>query len=175
MKALALFTALMGTVLFTSCSSGNNFTTGVVDFGIVVSDLDKSVKFYESIGFVKFGEFDVPKEVTGDAGLLDYKPLTIKVMTLNGDAADTKVKLMESKSAKAAPNSFTDSTLGMSYTTIFVKDAGKTLAMLKEKGIKVLNKGPVDLTPVGFDPNYLIVIRDPDGNLIEFVGPILTK
>ena len=96
-------------------------------------------------------------------------------MTLNGAASDTKVKLMTSKTAKAAPNEFTDSSLGISYITIFVKDAGKTLAMLKENKIKILAKGPVDLTPVGFAPNYLIVIRDPDGNLIEFVGPILSK
>ena len=89
--------------------------------------------------------------------------------------ADTKLKLIASRTAKTTTNAFIDSSLGISYITLFVKDAGLTLANLKKHNIKVTAKGPVDLTPVGFQPNFLIVIQDPDGNFIEFVGPILTK
>jgi catechol 2,3-dioxygenase-like lactoylglutathione lyase family enzyme len=36
-----------------------------------------------------------------------------------------------------------------------------------------MDSRPVDLTPVGFTGVFLILIRDPDGNIIEFVGPKL--
>lgn len=175
MKKTIPLMLLLATLFLASCASKSNYATGTIDMGVVVKDVDASIKFYEKLGFTKFGEFNVPKEVAGDAGLLNYKAANIKVMTLNGDAADTKLKLIASRTAKTTANAFIDSSLGISYITLFVKDAGLTLANLKKHNIKVTAKGPVDLTPVGFQPNFLIVIQDPDGNFIEFVGPILTK
>ena len=48
----------------------------------------------------------------------------------------------------------------------------KVVEKVKMNKIKILAKGPVDLTPVGFAPNFLLCIKDPDGNYIEFVGPM---
>ena len=160
--------------LFTSCSSNSNFASGTIDFGIVVSNVEKSVAFYKSLGFKESPSFSVPKQVTGDAGLLDYKSAKIFVMSLNGAATDTKVKLMqlEGKHNKQ-DQTYIDSTYGVSYQTIFVKDLSPVITALKNNNIPILAKGPVDLTPVGFAPNFLLCVKDPDGNIIEFVGPKL--
>ncbi len=56
---------------------------------------------------------------------------------------------------------------------MFVKDINATVKMLKKNDITIMAKGPVDLTGAGFTDVFLILIRDPDGNIIEFVGPKL--
>ena len=172
MKTIIAGISILAIFILTSCSSSSNFTTGTIDYGIVVSDINKSVSFYESIGFVEAATFEVPKEVTGDAGLLDYKKAKIHVMKLSGLEEGTSVKLMQlSGQHKKQDQTYIDSSYGMSYQTIFVKDMSPVLQKLKENNIKVMAKGPVDLTPVGYAPNFLVCIRDPDGNIIEFVGP----
>ncbi len=172
MKIIFTSVSILAVLLLTSCSSSSNFANGTIDYGIVVADIEQSVKFYKAIGFTEAATFEVPKEVTGDAGLLDYKKAKIHVMKLNGLEKGTSVKLMQlNGSHKKQDQSYIDSTYGMSYQTIFVKDMTPILKTLKEKNIKVMAKGPVDLTPVGFAPNFLTCVRDPDGNIIEFVGP----
>jgi len=152
----------------------SNFSTGVIDYGIIVRDIDKSVEFYKSIGFVELTTFGVPADITGDAGLTNYKELKVVMMSASGDEADTKVKLMELPGKhKKQDQTFIDSTYGMSYQTLFVKDISATVKTLKENDIDIMAKGPVDLTGAGFTDVYLLLIRDPDGNIIEFVGPKL--
>lgn len=166
--------ALIALTFLTSCSSSGNFATGTIDYGIVVRDAQKSIAFYKAIGFKELPSFSVPKEVTGSAGLLDYKDAKIYVMSLNGAATDTKVKLMQLPGSHKMPDqTFIDSTYGVSYHTIFVRDLKIVIDSLKANNIKILAKGPVDLTSVGFAPNFLLSVKDPDGNFIEFVGPIL--
>ena len=172
MKLMLSSVSLLAVLFLTSCASSSNFASGTIDYGIVVADIDKSVKFYKSLGFVEAATFEVPKEVTGDAGLLDYKKVKIHVMKLAGHEKATSVKLMQvSGSHKKQDQAYIDSTYGMSYQTIFVKDMNPVLKSLEQNNIKIMAKGPVDLTPVGFAPNYLTCVRDPDGNIIEFVGP----
>lgn len=172
MKVLFTSACILAALFLSSCSSTSKFANGTIDYGIVVVDIEKSVKFYKAIGFIEATTFEVPKEVTGDAGLLDYKKAKIHVMKLSGMEKSTSVKLMQlSGSHKSQDQSYIDSTYGLSYQTIFVKDMTAVLKTLKENNIKILAKGPVDLTPVGFAPNYLTCVRDPDGNIIEFVGP----
>lgn len=175
MKFFFSSVSLLVILLLTSCSTKSNFATGNVDYGIVVSDINKSVNFYKILGFTEAATFEVPKEVTGDAGLLDYQKVKIHVMKLNGfEDNGTSVKLMQTKgSHKKQDQAYIDSSYGMSYQTIFVKDMNVILSILKENNIKILAKGPVDLTSVGFAPNFLTCVRDPDGNIIEFVGPKL--
>ena len=173
MKLIFSSLGIMAALLLTSCSSSSNFAKSTIDYGIVVSDVQASVKFYKSIGFTEAATFEVPKEVTGDAGLLNYKKVKIHVMKLGAEDTATSVKLMQTGGThKKQDQTYIDSSYGMSYQTIFVKDMTPVLKTVKENNIKVLAKGPVDLTPVGFAPNYLVCVRDPDGNVIEFVGPM---
>lgn len=62
--------------------------------------------------------------------------------------------------------------MGYSYITIEVKNLKKTLAHAKKHGVTPIAKGPVQL-PEGFPQHlYLAVVRDPDGNPIELIGPL---
>ena len=154
---------------------GGEFIEPTIDIGCVVSDIDSSVKFYtEAIGFKVAGGFKVPSDFAESSGLTNGKELDIKVLTLGGAEGEeaTKLKLMQVKgSGGKADQSHIDSTLGFSYITIFVKDTDKAMARLKRAGVKPIAKGPVTL-PKNLDPSLsLTIVRDPDGNFVELVGP----
>ena len=153
----------------------SEFIEPTIDLGCVVSDLEASIKFYtEAIGFKVVGKFNVPKGFAKDSGLTDSKTLDIKVLTLGGHNGEdaTKLKLMQIKKSGGKANlNYIDSTLGFSYITIFVNDTDKALTRLKKAGIKPIAKGPVTL-PENLDPSLaLTIVRDPDGNFVELVGP----
>ena len=160
---------------FADDNKTSQFIKPTIDIGCVVSDLDRSIKFYtDAIGFKVAGEFSVPGDFAKDSGLTNSKELNIKILTLGGsDGEDaTKLKLMQVKGSGGKANHKTiDSTLGLSYITIFIEDTNKALAKLKEAGVKPIAKGPVTL-PDNLDPSLaLTIVRDPDGNFVELVGP----
>jgi lactoylglutathione lyase len=152
----------------------SEFARSTIDLGMLVSQLDKSVKFYtEAIGFTEAPGFKVPADFCADAGLTDRQPLTIRVLTLGDGESATKLKLMEVPGVpnKKTDNAFIHSQLGYRYLTIFVADADAAFARLKKAGVKPLGRGPIAL-PAGLPEGMaLMVVRDPDGNLVELLGP----
>ncbi|EDL61318.1 VOC family protein [Gimesia maris] len=150
------------------------FAKSTVDFGIVVSDIDKSLAFYKDVLGLKTREpFEVTPQMGVDSGLSDNLPFKVYPLVLENDSTATNVKLMQFKDtpAKKVDNSFIHSSLGVSYLTIYVKDTTAALARAKAFGVEPVAKGPIAL-PEGFPKGiYLTLLRDPDGNLIELVGP----
>ena len=146
------------------------FTRGAIDFGIVCSDVKKSVAFYKDVvGMMEIEGFDVPASLGADAGLVDSHPLHVHVLVTQESSDATRLKLMQIEKApgKKVDHEFIHSSLGMSYSTIWVTDIDTSLARAAAASVKPLAKGPVAL-PNGM---FLAVIRDPDGNLVELVGP----
>lgn len=157
--------------------SDSEFASPTIDLGCVVSDIDASVKFYtEAIGFQAAGGFQVDAEFATDVGLTDGKMLDIKILTLDTGEGATKLKLMQVKGgSKKADHSHINTTLGFSYITVAVKSSDKALARLKKAGVKPIAKGPLAL-PKNLNPAIaLTIVRDPDGNFVELVGPRPTK
>jgi catechol 2,3-dioxygenase-like lactoylglutathione lyase family enzyme len=150
------------------------FARNTIDLGVVVSDVARSAKFYaEAIGFSEVPGFSVPADFCANAGLTDHQKLDIRVLVLGDEPSATRLKLMEvpGTASKKSDNDFIHSQLGYRYLTIYVSDAKAALARLTKAGVKPLAKGPVPL-PEGFPPGMtLAVVRDPDGNLIELIGP----
>ncbi|WP_166821477.1 VOC family protein [Thalassoroseus pseudoceratinae] len=149
------------------------FSNPRVDFGIVVSDIDKALKFYkEALGLNERKGFEASAEMCEKAGLTDSLPLKIHVLQLGDGDAATRVKLMQTKTSpgKRADNRFINSTYGVSYLTMYVKDIDAALARAKKHDVKPIAKGPVDLAGDGTGA-FLAIVRDPDGNMIELVGP----
>ena len=150
------------------------FPRTTIDLGCVVSDLDASVRFYtEGIGFREVKGFDVPADLARDAGLTDSKPLSIRVLVLGAGDGATKLKLMQV--AGAAPRTgdtdFIHSHTGFRYLTIVVADTDAALTRLAKLGVKPLAKSPVAL-PADLAPGmHLTCVRDPDGNIVELIGP----
>lgn len=152
------------------------FSRATIDLGVVVGDIDKAVEFYTTaIGFKENPGFGVPGPFSADAGLTDGAPLDIKVLTLGDDASATKIKLMQVKGTKKpaakSDNQYIHSQLGFSYLTIYVTDMNASVARLEKAGVKPIAKTPIAIPADIADGMYLTIIRDPDGNLIELVGP----
>jgi uncharacterized protein (TIGR03067 family) len=153
----------------------SEFSRGTIDLGMVTSNVARSVKFYtEAIGFQEIQGFSVDAQLCADAGLTDHKSLDIRVLVLEDNPAATRLKLMSlpGVESKTSDNAFIHSQLGFRYLTIYVSDGNAALERLKRAGVKPLVKGPVKL-PEALGPGMtLSVVRDPDGNLVELIGPM---
>jgi catechol 2,3-dioxygenase-like lactoylglutathione lyase family enzyme len=150
------------------------FSSQTIDLGVVVADAGKSAKFYtEAIGFKEVNPFDVPGDFAKESGLNDGAALKIRVLTLGDEKTATKLKLVQSAGAKGWKNNneFIDSEFGFRYITIFVNDTTAALERLSKAGVKPIAKGPVEL-PKGLPQGvFLTCVKDPDGNMVELVGP----
>lgn len=171
---IAMLPALCAWGIALDTPPGEVFAHDTIQVGIVVSDLGASAQWYTQVlGFTEEDGFEVPAQFCLDAGLTDNQPLAVRVFTtdaLNDDA--TRVKLMElpDVESKRSDNSFIHSQLGLSYLTLGVADLSASLERLHAAGGKVLAKGPVQLGERP-DSDWLALVRDPDGNLIELIGP----
>jgi len=172
--ALCGFCFAVGVFANQQAGSESQFASEVIDIGMVVSDIDKSLKFYKDVlGFEETTGFKVPGDFAADAGLANKLPLDVHVLVLNQGEKATKLKLMSFPSNPGArvDNTFIHSSYGIRYLTLFVKDLNASVARAEKAGGKLIAKCPVPL-PEGFPKGVgLANYRDPDGNLVELVGP----
>jgi catechol 2,3-dioxygenase-like lactoylglutathione lyase family enzyme len=173
MHRLAL-AALLCSTLPVMAAEPAAFPRTTIDLGCVVTDLDASVRFYtEGIGFRELPGFSVEGPLAADAGLTDAKSLAIRVLVLGEGDSATKLKLMQVADATPRPgdNEFIHSHTGFRYLTIMVADTDAALARLAKLGVKPLAKSPVALPDHLAKGMHLTCVRDPDGNLVELIGP----
>jgi lactoylglutathione lyase len=152
----------------------SNFPRTTIDLGCVVTDLDRSVRFYtEGIGFREVPGFEVPAPLAADAGLTDSKPLSIRVLVLGDDDTATKLKLLQvaDTAPRTGDTEFIHTRAGFRYLTIMVADTDTVLRRLAALGVEPIARTPVGL-PDSLAPGlHLSCVRDPDGNLVELIGP----
>jgi catechol 2,3-dioxygenase-like lactoylglutathione lyase family enzyme len=149
------------------------FTSTTIDLGVVVSDVEKSVTFYKALGFTEIEGFDVPSDFATDVGLTDEQPFHVHVLVLGEGDTATKLKLIQFEKSPGSQidNGYIHSSLGFRYLTIWVADTSAALARVKAAGAQPVAKGPVPL-PAGFPEGvFLTCVKDPDGNMVELVGP----
>jgi lactoylglutathione lyase len=147
------------------------FTKGVIDIGIVVSDAERTAQFLtNAIGFTEVKGFSVTPELGKKIGLVDGHPVEVRVfrLTEGGQATSIKVLSFPKAGGKKADQAFIHSTLGMRYLTLYVNDMSRALERLKAAKVKPLGETPLDLG----GGNYITVVRDPDDNFIELIGPM---
>ena len=174
-KLTALIVLCLATSIFLvgAASTGGakvEFARTTIDVGIVVSNVEKAAKFYKNaLGFTEVPGFDVSTEMGGNSGLSNYQAFQVRVLVLGDEESATKIKIMEFPKApgKKVDNKFIHSSLGFSYLTIFVTDTTAAVERAKKAGVMPV-KEPYQL---GQGNNYLTLVRDPDGNIIELVGP----
>ena len=155
-------------------SKPGDFASTTIDFGIVCSDIERSVDFYtQAVGMTELDGFDVDATLAQNVGLTDNQAFRVHVLVLGKGDNATKMKLMEFKKApgRKANQDFIHSTLGMRYTTLAVKDITAANLRMIAYGSMPLSKGLTEI-PNG---RFLGVYRDPDGNFVELVGPKAKK
>ena len=168
----------LGGLLFAAmpCAAAEptDFPRTTIDLGCVVSDLEKSVRFYtEGIGFKEVKGFQLSADFATDAGLTNAKPLNVRVLVLGEGDAATKLKLMQVEGTAPRPgdNEFVHSHTGFRYLTIVVADTDAALARLAKLGVKPITKSPLRIPESIAKGMSLTCVRDPDGNLVELLGP----
>lgn len=174
-NVIALMVLCMAACIFLTGASGTDrakseFASTTINLGIVVSDVEKAAQFYKNaLGFIEVPGFDVSKELAGDSGLANYHAFSVRVLTLGNEKSATRIKIMEFPKApgKKVDNQFIHSSLGFSYLTISVSDTTATVERAKKAGVYPV-KEPYQL---GGGNSYLTLIKDPDGNIIELIGP----
>jgi len=146
------------------------FARTTIDLGVVVSDVAKAAHFYGNVlGFTEAGGFSVSGEMAGACGLTDSLPFKVRVFVLDKEPTATRLKIMEipGSASKRVDNTTIGSTLGFSYLTVRVSDLSGMLDRLKTH-----QAGPVKKPYQLGGNNYLALVKDPDGNIIELIGPM---
>ena len=151
-----------------SSSAQNNFAKSAISIGVVVEDLDKSLEFYlDVVGMVKVREFSVDSEKAKQLGLSNGEGFQVKVLKLENSEEATEWKLMSfNKKTSHKNKNYVPDENGIRYVTIFVKSMAPVLERIKKNKVKMLGE-----TPTMLDENrQFVLIKDPDGNFIEFIG-----
>lgn len=151
--------------------ASSEFSKGVIDIGIVVSDAARTAQFLtNAIGFTEVKGFSVTPEIGRKIGLVDGHPVEVRVFKLAEGEQATSIKVLSFPKAggKKADQAFIHSTLGMRYVTIYVSDMSRALERLKAAKVKTLGETPLDLG----GGTYITVVQDPDDNFFELIGPM---
>ena len=171
---LTLAAFALGSFANQKADSPAKFSTNTIDLGMACSNIDKSLKFYKDVlGFTEAPGFKVPGQYSEDAGLANKHELDVHVLVLGQGDGATKLKLMQFKTAPGAQvdNTFVHSSYGFRYLTLFVSNLNASVEHANKNGGKLVGKTPLPL-PEGFPGGLgLAIYRDPDGNMVELVGP----
>jgi catechol 2,3-dioxygenase-like lactoylglutathione lyase family enzyme len=170
---IALVAALMlaGPPLCRAADSSGEFSKGVIDFGLVAQNADRTAAFLtNAIGFTEVKGFSVTPEQGKRIGLVDGHAVDVRVFTLTDGDMATRLKLLSFPKAggKQPDQKFIHSTLGFRYLTLYVKDMNRAVARLKAAKVTFEGETPLELG----NGNYIAVVRDPDGNFFELIGPM---
>lgn len=178
MKVL-FFTLSFLIILTNSQGNSSNFPNQTIDLGLVVSDIEKSLYFYKNvIGFQEKEGFKVAGKFPKLVGLTDGANLEIHVLKLGDEKTATKLKLMQvnaKKKTQILDQSYIHTVTGFSYLTIFVNDVEQVIKNAKKHGYKPHAQSPQILPPGLPQDVCLLMLKDPDGNFVEIVGPITEK
>ena len=154
----------------TQAEANEAFSSETIHVGVVVSDLEASLRFYqEVIGMQRVSGFEVGGDLARRLGLTDGLTLTVEVLQLGTGDTATQWKLM-SFGDRAAPqeNAFIDNHTGMQYITLFVNNLSDAIARLETHGVAMLGETPTQLP----DGRHFVLVQDPDGTFIELIGPM---
>jgi predicted enzyme related to lactoylglutathione lyase len=129
--------------------------------GLVVSDLERSKRFYEQVlGFCAWYDDAVADEAA--AKLLGLKPpLGVQVSYLVLDGFVLELMQYSAPGAQAAWRQRTMNEPGLTHLSVSVDDIGATARRAVEHGGEIIEDS---------DLGIALLIRDPDGQLLELLS-----
>ncbi len=145
------------------------YSQGRIDIGLVVSDLEQSVAFYENaLGMQRAYSFNVDSAFARRSGLTAGAPLHAVALKLTTDDDAPVLKLVRTGEPDTYRPHFINEQSGVRYLTVFVTALEPVLERLKQHNVPVLGDGPVQLS----DGQSFALVQDPDGVFVELIGPM---
>jgi catechol 2,3-dioxygenase-like lactoylglutathione lyase family enzyme len=170
MRTTTIAAGLLALLAGPSIAAESAFTEKAIHIGVVVKDLDASVRFYtEVIGMKKTGGFEVDAAMGASTGLTDGLPFSVTVLKLQDAPDAAQFKLMSFEKDAATPKSaHIEDALGMQYITLMVADLSPFITRIEAAGVPLLGDTPI---PLGDGGDHFVLVQDPDGTFIELIGP----
>jgi len=141
---------------------------------INVTDMDRSIAFYELIGFKLINRWAPDRTIMHDtARMYNEAPnedLEAALLRLGGDVASTCLDLCQWRTRPAwgsAPEQ--TNRVGMCRLTIAVDDPGGVVARLGKAGYEPIGENVKMSLWEGRPPASLVAFRDPDGVFVQVV------
>jgi catechol 2,3-dioxygenase-like lactoylglutathione lyase family enzyme len=136
----------------------------VVHININVTDIDRSLEFYQKVGFVVMHVFG-GNEAGGDGTESNMRGV---VLSLSDDPrASTKIELLQWIDPPAAPQpERVDGQAGVARIAIRTKNLLSYCEELRARGIEFLHE-PQEIDIVG--AKRFVLFKDPDGTILELI------
>ena len=137
-------------------------TKDSIDIGIVVKDLSVAENFYgDVLGFPVVREVDISADVARQAGCASG-PFRFKAF----QAGEVQLKIVQAESDPPAGTGKVDAATGVRYLTFSVESVEEAYDAVKAAGAAM--QGEISEVVPG---RFIFFFSDPDGNLLECVGP----
>ena len=144
--------------------------TGLVHVNINCSDFDRSLRFYELLGFQKV--IDVPpKNPLEVAAAVGMPPYTVKgaLLILQNSKTPLMIDLLEwqepTDNRPPYPNLYH---LGIARVALSTNDLDSDVAFLKSEGVEFLSN-PATVKIENQPETRFVCFKDPDGTILELV------
>jgi len=137
-------------------------TKNSIDIGIVVKDLERAARFYgETLGLPVVREVEITEEKARKSGCAAGR-FRFKAF----QAGDVQLKVVQADAAPPTGGGKVDRATGFRYITFSVESVEETCKALRAAGVQL--EGEITEVVPG---RFIIFFQDPDGNLLECVGP----
>ena len=141
---------------------------GIYHVNINVSSLERSIAFYELLGFKVLHTFNEVGTPSLDRGLgLAYTNTRAAFMGLGNSPYETVLDVVEWNEPKTKVRDIELSEIGMPRLCLRVKGLDQEMARLSQRGIEFVSS-PQRLDHLARSPRF-VLCRDPDGLVVEMV------
>ena len=144
--------------------------TGLVHVNVNCSDFDRSLKFYELLGFVK--AIDVPPKNTEEvAAAVGMPPYTVKgaLLILRNAKVPMMLDLLEWQEPNDSDPPYSHLYhLGIARIALASDDLDADMTQLQAHGVEFLSP-PATVQMEGQPASRFVCFKDPDGTVLELV------
>lgn len=141
----------------------------LANFGICVSDLDKSTAFYQALGFEASDVHPIPGPLGHALEAGDDMKMEVRFVRRNGTVIELIHFTSPPPKGKAERRAMNQ--LGLTHFALRVDDVDRVAAIVKKNGGAVVEKSRTKLGPPGKGIEILFC-TDPNGVRIELAGPV---
>ena len=147
--------------------------TGLVHVNVNCSDFERSLAFYERLGFERVA--DVPATNTAEvAAAVGMPPYRVKgaLLLLRSESAPFMLDLLEWQEPRDAAEPYAHLYhLGIARIALASDDLDADMASLQADGVEFLSE-PATVSMPGQRPTRFVCFKDPDGTVLELVQPV---